>query len=420
MGPVLHPQAVREARADALREALEDEAGLDPQIDDIDAVERAIAASVEATGDGGRNESPKLATDWSVHLDDGEPDEYGDDVVRVRLSTLAKYLKTPFQTAAQYRAGLRDEDDDPQRYEPFEAGSLDTAIVTRSVYESVLRDGFPADINSFEERKTYLKNQYEKEVRRRTASGDWPIEVFGAQTRKRHKSILEGWEENRAKRYPDCISPPDPGSMTVFEFGPGPEEKSIAPIELDLRDHSNVHSNFVELFGKTHLATREERNLWELVSKNTNSDKGRLRRYSLEAYIEHLALITEGFGGSRKFVCLWGEAYSNGPGKLKSVRVSFDNIGVGEARRTLKGIVCDYLEGAFHKLAPWGCVRAVWDGEYEDMEEAIDDNNDRWNTPACEYGPVENWEDYPVLDNEEISGIVNRRFKHHPRFKEQN
>lgn len=418
LGPNLHGEALAEAKAQALREAL------------------GSSMASWAGSDAGRlrkwlEQSPgeaELRRLASLHLlprstrpgsalDPREVEPEADQPSRprrLRHSALYNFLKTPFQTAAKYHLGIYDVDDDESRIseERFASDRMKDAVIPRNVMKNAL--AMPSAGLSDAD----FERLYDEELREDRARGQWVEEPFYEVIKAKHLRVLRAWRDNL--RHGASYSPML-GQDQVLQsalFGDRPQPDHVGSLVIDVREdprrHDSPIATRVELHGETYaMCARQE---WFVRAINKDANKAETRfRESLQPYIEHLMLCALGEVRDRHIWFLFAKGFKS-PSKARTQ--TLPAVSQADALETLEMMLCSLLVRTHAYLLPHDVVYDWLNARPEPrpFDEMLEESLNGFFPPYCSYGPIHDYARYGG-PGRHAADVIERRYRHHPFFE---
>ncbi|MCU0658936.1 MAG: exodeoxyribonuclease V subunit gamma [Polyangiaceae bacterium] len=314
------------------------------------------------------------------------PERQGE--LRLRVTSLRRFLECPLQGYAQYALGLDDGEDDglAPEDEPF-ATSVPRAVGQLRAWmaEALVRGVEPSAIH---ERRVNVLEQ----------RGKAPTGIFADVEQQTHRAWLRTWYEAARKLLGDGIK------AEVIRFGVGEEhgyeERIEAPIPLDVP--LGPQTLRAHLSGATGPLLRSRRGSLLFVHRAHDGDSERQEKLFLRGFFDHLLLAASGRPPAHHAACV---VYANGITR----EVTFLPIEPAEARAYLGRLAADLLTGPHTYLLPCEAVFPLQErpeARIEDLVEAA------FKRPGCSsrYGPIQRLEGFRPPHEAEARALVQRRF----------
>ena len=391
LAPTFNPAAWEERRAKKLRERLIERVGGEETRDfDVDELVGEGAEDEDLRETFGLVEVPEAS-------DETDPADEGRAARELPFRALRKFLESPLQAWAQYRLGLRSDDEEAileETDEPFELSTLEQVKILRQAFE---------ESGLEEEAGSRVGGALQREMQRATLEGRAPTGPYGR--------VAQDGLERVGKAWASHLDGGEPWERCRYRFGaPGGDDDVVAREALRLEIESDDRRQILDLTGDTSLVSPDRQVIY------IPSRKKRYRvgwRRALRGWVQGLVLSADGvFDGDTFAVALLHKEKGREP---KVVR--FDQNSPDRARAHLERLAEELW------FAPHAYRFAI-----SELEEALGDEGIRvdpgdlrgeiWSadgsdrsTSSDEYGPVANVHRYdiPTEDADELTALLDRR-----------
>lgn len=398
-------EASREARAralgESLRGALAARALPRDAAEDMASVRRAAGASWDA-----------LQSALGIVAVPDDPARGADDeeIVRLSLSQLRRFLECPMQGWAKAVLGIEEDDlDAPESLadEPFAPGLLEASTVLRDAYVRGLRGESREDA-------------YAEATERLEAQGRWPTGSLREVRAREDRQRFELWDAQMGRIASLAAAEGDDALPVRARFGGGLEHGDahllLDAIALDVDDPRPGRAGRtlrIELHGATEPIVRSPRGSLTLVPRPPAAKDASLERarFQLRAFLTHVALSASGALEPREHAA-W-VVYADGGSTAEHARLAA--LSRDASREWLASIAADLLAGPHAHFMPCEAVfLAAKDGldavTGEDLVAAVDTVRDEKGGGSSRFGPVPRALARPAPPPDLALAIARRRY----------
>jgi exodeoxyribonuclease V gamma subunit len=266
------------------------------------------------------------------------------EVLRISLADLKAFLECPLSGAARVRLGMRErelEDRAAVEDEPFETDALDRWGLCQEVALAVLGAPAPLDPGAVEP-------AYEACLRRSQARGEMPFGVFAEVERAANLARVRGWVAYLAGR---GEGRPETWRLGVSRSRAGSADHPEPALRLQVQ--LGGQSRRVELVGD--LRPQLGGSLFlEKEEPPTPSQRQKMRKKALGAYLDHLVLacLGQGDGHLARFVHAEPKTFQGSTEPVQELRYRFPALDRDQAQARLRALVEDLLGGEHQVLLP--------------------------------------------------------------------
>jgi exodeoxyribonuclease V gamma subunit len=326
------------------------------------------------------------------------------------LADLRRFLECPLQASARVLLPVGDDDDAAaeaeaalREHEPLDEARARTVPFLRDLAAPLLGAAeAPGD--------AAIAAAYDRQAESERLAGVLPDGLFGRALRERHLALLRCWRDG-VQQIPDGVRTPP---ATIW-LGAGPEHQRnlsiVPPVPLVLADGTTI-----ALGGRTSLCAEGGDGARVVLSLVGSTTRDYVERDLLSAFFTHLALAAMGGAHAERttHAVIVRPKDTDGTPRLDERR--FGPVDAETARAYLAGLASELLGAPHAYFLPCEGVftwkRRVDDGKEMAVRDAVlllrDDN---WTRFVSDRGPIPDPREYPVPPENEVSAIVERRFR---------
>ena len=396
--PSAQPEALAEARAEALRQDLashcQDHQAPYPG-------RKALQASVAPPLWERLRERLGLIEPPPLEPDPGEGPAEGPVVVRMSTFDLRAFLECPLQGSARFLLRLDDDEDQEillRESELFEPSGWARMILLREVFwEKLGRE-------HQEQRPLDFGPIYDGRARYFELEGLMPTGPFYRAARQRHLHLLTTWQDN-LPRFGLGRSP----RMQVRRLGRAAEHEQVdlaqEPLVLDVTGPQGQPVR-VELAGRTESILPERPG--SLIPHTSDNARYISPKYFVRGFLDHALLSASGEEADRPWSVIVNPGEEAHRYKHRYCVRHFEPLGPRQARAWLGGVIEDMISRVHAYYLP---VEVAFEHHERDEPAApIAERmrRDSWKTTSSDFGPVRDASRF--APPEEADEIIERRY----------
>ena len=310
------------------------------------------------------------------------------DELRLRLTSLRRFLECPLQGYARHALGLTESEEDVMAIEdePFVTGPKQAAPQLRAWMTEALVSG--ADPLALLAQRVELLEQ----------RGRAPTGIFGDVEQQTHRAWLRRWYDQARKLLGDGVR------AEVVRFG-SPEEQTSherlePPIELEIPFKQGARR--ATLTGVTGPLLRGRRGSLFFVHKPRGgaSDMASHERHLLRPFFDHVLLTAGGrTAGPHDAMLVFNDGLAR--------QVTFAPLTMAEAREYLARLAADLMGGPHTYLLPCEAVFSWQKQPSGRLDERVDVVLER---SSSRYGPIRRLDPYRPPPEDMARAMAERRF----------
>lgn len=310
------------------------------------------------------------------------------DEIRLRATSLRRFLECPLQGYAQHALGLTEGEEDAMAVEdePF-ATALPRAVgqLRSWLAEALVQGVEPARV-------------YDRRVEVLEQRGKAPTGVFADVEQQTHRAWLRRWYEAARELLGSGVK------AEVVRFGPaeehGYEEKNEPAIVVDVPLGGRTIR--ASISGVTSPLLRARRGSMLFVHRAHDNDEERQEKLFLRGFFDHILLAASGRASATHAACL---VYADGFCR----EITFLPIEPADARAYLGRLAADLLSGPHTYLLPCEAVFTAQSRADARVEDAVEQ---ALRKPGCSsrLGPLTRIDGFSAPREEAARALIDRRF----------